>query len=1384
LESGDPAPAEGIAAPDLETLLAEGRWDEAEALARRLLALGARDPAGHAAGVCAMARIGLGRGETGAMRRWLDRAARIMDNDGRFREFRASLLIAAGEAEAALSVLEAPDATDHSPGLAEATILAAARWQTGRRAQASELVEALLRRSLLVPTLAGLADLIVLGGGWPGWVASSAGVSGAGLRAGGNSLQGALLPDLGAKAELEIAAEDGRVLAALPVDRFLSRYGRPGPSGTGPSGAGLAGFAFPLPDDSAGNMSVAIDGRPLLGSGLSPAAPPAVEGIVEIEGSTLRGWAGCPDLPDLRIAVRVTDGSDSCSPTLRRRTTPRGETRQVFSLDLTECGLAPGRIAVTAGPHDRPLTGSPLFWEDRGLMARAAVDLAVWLRDGGPRPALLRRADTAAMMARRLRYSPLPVLPPPARPDAAIPAAAPRVDVIVPVYGGRQHTLDCLASVLATLPADAELVVIDDATPDAALAAELDTLAAAGRLTLLRNDTNRGFPAAANRGMALHPERDVVLLNADTLVFGDWLARLRKAAYAAADAGTVTPLSNDATICTYPTPKPRRTSRDAEPPMPPPAELAAVDRVARRVNAGAPIELPTAVGFCMYVRRDCLAETGDFSEDLFGRGYGEENDFCLRARRLGWRHYAAADVYVAHVGGQSFGRQRQLLQDRNAGVLERLHPGYHALIGRFHAADPLAVARRRLDRARWRAGDRRPALLVITLDLEGGVAAHVDERCRKRAAEGWRVLALVPAAPLSDAEAAADAAPRRRCRLVDRERPELRDLVFDTAAEMYDLVRLLRRAGVAEIEIHHSLNHHPAVLSLPRRLSVPYDVVAHDYHWICPRITLIGVSARYCDEPDLAACERCALTLGAEAGMDADVVSLRRRSGEVLAAARRVIAPCHDVATRLRRYFPDIEADVKPWDAVRPTGPKTISRHARPCAGHPRSNGAGGTTWMAGSEPGHDEQKQTAGGTPHLPLRVCVVGAIGPHKGYDVLLGCARDAAARDLPLEFVLVGYSCDDGPLFSTGRVFITGRYEEDEAEALVGAQAAGLAFLPSLCPETWCYSLSLAWRAGLPVVAFDLGAQAERIRTADGGWLLPLDLGPAAINDALLAFGDKSMINRQPSSPSPDCSKDRSMAPVAPSAPPQITATTQLIGLPQGFYSVTVNRGGRAPRPGQLPLPAVQLVVPPDGVSPAAVEILSSLPGGWLTRQGDTILLKVGADAAVLMTSYKDGASAGDALDIQISRVDGAHQVVGGAALALPKAGVLAHIQTLGNQMFGPDAAAVAPGLWIEAFGVMPMENLTAEDIEYKAVTATGSETPWMSGGSLCGTVGMGQPLIGFAVRLRGPLAERVDCQYEGSFLGGRQAAPCRNGQLCRADALGAPLEGIRLSFAPKG
>ena len=85
------------------------------------------------------------------------------------------------------------------------------------------------------------------------------------------------------------------------------------------------------------------------------------------------------------------------------------------------------------------------------------------------------------------------------------------------------------------------------------------------------------------------------------------------------------------------------------------------------------IDIPVGVGFCLYLRRDCLNAAGLFRADLFAQGYGEENDLCLRARRWDGATSRLTGLSSAH-GGYQLRRDRVHLRSRKRPMLEQCIP--------------------------------------------------------------------------------------------------------------------------------------------------------------------------------------------------------------------------------------------------------------------------------------------------------------------------------------------------------------------------------------------------------------------------------------------------------------------------------------------------------------------------------------------------------------------------------------------------------------------------------------------------------------------------------------------------------------------------------------
>lgn len=645
-------------------------------------------------------------------------------------------------------------------------------------------------------------------------------------------------------------------------------------------------------------------------------------------------------------------------------------------------------------------------------------------------------------------------------PHANVSDAA--VDVIVPVYKGRAETLRCLYNVLAVpCKTSFELIVIDDASPDKQLADDLKHLAGLGLFTLLANEQNCGFVYSVNRGMALHPERNVVLLNSDAEVYNDWLDRLDIAANRNERTGTVTPLSNNATICSYP-----RFLHDN--PYPLELNYEELDMLAASVNDGMEVEALTAVGFCMYIKRTCLADVGTFDEEAFGKGYGEENDFCQRAIKKGWRNVIAADIFVRHWGSASFQGEKAKRVDAALRIINRRYPNYQQDLQRFVQDNPLLEARRRLDWARMKRMVRQQNILFVCHNRGGGSERRVLEEIQRRSAQGQGVFLMRPEI--------------RRASHVVLSQPAVRTLFNYPPLALADTDKLasaLDDLHITEIHIHSladfSFEAPALIIKLASKLGVKFKVYVHDYKAVCPRINLNDLNGHYCGEPDETGCNLCLKERGSDFEVS-DIHVWRASRGNLLRKANIVHVPDRDVADRLARYFPDVVFTVSPHEGIHPEDIRIQ---------HPK---------LGDSE----------------NLRIVIIGAISKTKGFDVLHACAQDAKKSKLPLDFILMGYSLDDGLLRKAG-VQVTGRYLENDANKLLRKLSPHVVWLPSLWPETYSYTLSLALNCGIPVFAFDIGAIASRLRALGvGEGIMSLDIAgqPQRINELFEQYRKQGM------------------------------------------------------------------------------------------------------------------------------------------------------------------------------------------------------------------------------------------------------------------------------------
>jgi GT2 family glycosyltransferase len=229
-----------------------------------------------------------------------------------------------------------------------------------------------------------------------------------------------------------------------------------------------------------------------------------------------------------------------------------------------------------------------------------------------------------------------------------------------------------------------ELVCYNDSPGHGPLAAALaEQLARAAPCFACRLETNAenlGFVRTMNRAVAdaIARRADLLLLNSDTVLTAGALTEMVEVAGLDHMIGFVNPRSNNATLATLPL---RAQSGSL------PAWQALAAMLPRYSF------VPTAVGFCLLVRWNVLAEFGGFDE-VYGRGYNEENDLVMRAGRCGYRAVLANHAFVWHAGESSFATadvSRDRLEPVNRAILDARYPEYSAAThAHYHAPETLA----------------------------------------------------------------------------------------------------------------------------------------------------------------------------------------------------------------------------------------------------------------------------------------------------------------------------------------------------------------------------------------------------------------------------------------------------------------------------------------------------------------------------------------------------------------------------------------------------------------------------------------------------------------------------------------------------------------------
>lgn len=660
----------------------------------------------------------------------------------------------------------------------------------------------------------------------------------------------------------------------------------------------------------------------------------------------------------------------------------------------------------------------------------------------------------------------------------------PALTVAIPVYNAYDHVCRLMESMRSTAPGyPVRWLFVNDASPDPRISGLLQSFAADFEganqsCQVIDRTDNRGFPLTANEAIEAAGTDDIILLNSDTIVYDAWARKLVQAAYSDPRIGTVNPLCNNASIYS----------------------VFKTISVANTVNwslgiADLPlIEIPVSVGFCMYVKRETLDRVGAF-DPIFGKGYGEETDFCLRASEAGYRHMLAPTAFVYHAGNASMVEANVVRKgQRSIKTHERLvtsrYPHYSQKGLAFAASGTTGRLQWDLtNRYITLESSRRPSIAVVVHDdvfspVVGGTTDHLRDMVRELGSD-FVFYFITPSATEDAVTVTA---------YVDGVRERINPFEAEFGG-------LLDELNPSLIHIHHLLNFSPRFIDALTAWSGPKYYTTHDYFAVCKQFTLLNYKGEFCNVPGPEECGRCALALW---GTNyADVVAHRAVFQKLVDTCALVIAPSETALSLFRKAIslPDAKAQVLPHPAVMQKyrdslldpfrrellAPATIELEADgdddavAATSEPSADDDTGVELVKASDAAQPAAQQRDG--RDVALRVGVLGYNAPQKGTMLVKGVIA-ACAHD-PILFVSIGevaHGASDQP-----NVISTGRYERLDVVNLIESHKVDIIIVASIWPETFCYTVSESWMAGVPVMTGPIGAQAERVRTTGAGMAL---------------------------------------------------------------------------------------------------------------------------------------------------------------------------------------------------------------------------------------------------------------------------------------------------------
>lgn len=642
-----------------------------------------------------------------------------------------------------------------------------------------------------------------------------------------------------------------------------------------------------------------------------------------------------------------------------------------------------------------------------------------------------------------------------------------KLAILMPIYNGIPETVNALNSLRQYFKPKVGLRIrlilgLDNPNNHLMTSAIQANFGRVSNIQIIENPANLGFIGNCNNMFSLvEADEEVLLLNSDIIApSSNWIERLLQCGRNDLSIGTITPLSNQASIFSFP------LSNQTSQSLPLELDIDEVDHLLQTTCSAYKTlyceEVPSCHGFCTLILNSRLRLDHLF-DPSFGKGYGEENDLSIVIKARGLKNVCYPSVYVYHHESVSFNDDKTELLESNLKLLGNRYKTYHQAVRHYCLNDPLRLfkAKAILCMLEYRSQKTcKSYTLHVCHERGGGTHSFIEAYCRNHPSENH--LLLTP----GDSQTASL---KLYIISVTKNNFSVNCIGAFYANELGTYVHTLRDVGIASV-ILHSLIDFPAFgpINLYTMLlsCIPSAIYIHDYQWICLNENLLVNKDRYIgpNAPDLIHdLSQLSTQKGYAPLFTASNSSHIRRMKLILNSAGTIVAPSY-CASDL------VQSRTK------------LAKEKFIVSYHDDS-----------TEFASCQEKPVFSTIRHSPVNVAVIGAIGANKGYRSLEQLVRYADASNQMIRFVFIGYTLNDQFILRSKNAEIVGKYDERDFSSLVKKYSVDCSLFLSPWPETYSYTLSLAFKEKIWPFVYDIGAPAERVKASGFGSILTNSKAP---------------------------------------------------------------------------------------------------------------------------------------------------------------------------------------------------------------------------------------------------------------------------------------------------